>query len=204
MTSDVPWSRGRHRFLPELVPDGEDFQDKIPVAEGKWKIRFQFSFPDSSVRLPGGQTFQLNGMEAVLDGVTISPLSIQVDYTVKEELVWDNQSQENGRESEHDREQSYRFFESLPLSLNMADGSTVDLSSWAEALTRRQAEQYAGRAEFLRRSWTCPPWSPSRWLGSPCRSHRKLSGLSWKEEKSLRKTGFSFARRKYGGSLQEQ
>ena len=124
------------------------------------KIRFQFSFPDSSVRLPGGQTFQLNGMEAVLDGVTISPLSIQVDYTVKEELVWDNQSQENGRESEHDREQSYRFFESLPLSLNMADGSTVDLSSWAEALTRRQAEQYAGRAVFLRRSWTswgrCP------------------------------------------------
>jgi len=68
-------------------------------------------------------------MEAILDGVTISPLSIQVDYTVKEELVWDNQSQENGRESEHDREQSYRFFESLPLSLNMADGSTVDLSS---------------------------------------------------------------------------
>ena len=62
---------------------GKDFQDKIPVAEGKWKIRFQFSFPDSSVRLPGGQTFQLNGMEAVLDRVTLSPLSIQVDYTVK-------------------------------------------------------------------------------------------------------------------------
>lgn len=130
MTSDVPLEPGTATAsFRNLYRMGKDFQDKIPVAEGKWKIRFQFSFPDSSVRLPGGQTFQLNGMEAVLDGVTISPLSIQVDYTVKEELVWDNQSQENGRESEHDREQSYRFFESLPLSLNMADGSTVDLSS---------------------------------------------------------------------------
>ena len=130
MTSDVPLEPGTATAsFRNLYRMGKDFQDKIPVAEGKWKIRFQFSFPDSSVRLPGGQTFQLNGMEAILDGVTISPLSIQVDYTVKEELVWDNQSQENGRESEHDREQSYRFFESLPLSLNMADGSTVDLSS---------------------------------------------------------------------------
>ena len=67
-------------------------------------------------------------MEAVLDGVTISPLSIQVDYTVKEELVWDHQSQENGRESGYDREQSHRFFESLSLSLNLTDGSTVDLT----------------------------------------------------------------------------
>ena len=113
MTSDVPLEPGTATAsFRNLYRMGKDFQDKIPVAEGKWKIRFQ-----------------LNGMEAVLDGVTISPLSIQVDYTVKEELVWDNQSQENGRESEHDREQSYRFFESLPLSLNMADGSTVDLSS---------------------------------------------------------------------------
>ena len=130
--------------------------------------------PDSSVRLPGGQTFQLNGMEAVLDGVTISPLSIQVDYTVKEELVWDNQSQENGRESEHDREQSYRFFESLPLSLNMADGSTVDLSSLGGSIDPETGRTVCRKGGvFERRSWTCPPWSPSRWLGSPCRSHRK-------------------------------
>lgn len=128
-TSDVPLEPGTATAsFRNLYLMGKDFQDKIPVAEGKWKIRFQFSFPDSSVRLPGGQTFQLNGMEAVLDGVTLSPLSIQVDYTVKEELVWDNQSQENGQESEHDWGQAYRFFESLPLSLTLKDGSTVDLT----------------------------------------------------------------------------
>ena len=128
-TSDVPLEPGTATAtFRNLYLMGKEFQDNIPVAEGNWKIRFQFSFPDSSVRLPGGQTFQLNGMEAVLDGVTISPLSIQVDYTVKEELVWDHQSQENGRESGHDREQSHRFFESLSLSLNLTDGSTVDLT----------------------------------------------------------------------------
>ena len=75
-TSDVPLEPGTATAsFRNLYLMGKDFQDKIPVAEGKWKIRFQFSFPDSSVRLPGGQTFQLNGMEAVLDGVTLSPLS---------------------------------------------------------------------------------------------------------------------------------
>lgn len=84
-TSDVPLEPGTATAtFRNLYLMGKEFQDNIPVAEGNWKIRFQFSFPDSSVRLPGGQTFQLNGMEAVLDGVTISPLSIQVDYTVKE------------------------------------------------------------------------------------------------------------------------
>ena len=78
--------------------------------------------------LEAGQTFQLNGMEATLDGVTISPLSIQVGYTVWEELVWDHQDQADGQMSEHDREQSYRFFESLPVTVNFTDGTALDLS----------------------------------------------------------------------------
>lgn len=58
MTSDVPLEPGTATAsFRNLYRMGKDFQDKIPVAEGKWKIRFQFSFPDSSVRLPGGQTF---------------------------------------------------------------------------------------------------------------------------------------------------
>ena len=61
------------------------------------KIRFQFQFPDSGVSLDAGQTFQLNGMEATLDGVTISPLSIQVDYTVREKFQMEDQ--ENGKMS---------------------------------------------------------------------------------------------------------
>ena len=129
MTADTPiepWTATA--TFQNLCLRGEDVQEKALLAEGKWKIRFQFSFPDSGVSLDAGQTFQLNGMEATLDGVTISPLSIQVDYTVWEELVWDHQDQSEGRMSGHDQEQSYRFFESLPLQVNLTDGTVLELS----------------------------------------------------------------------------
>lgn len=60
--------------------------------------------------------------------MTLSPLSIQVDYTVWEELVWDHQDQADGQMGEHNREQSYRFFESLPVTVNFTDGTALDLT----------------------------------------------------------------------------
>ena len=39
------------------------------------------AFEDSYVSLPAGQDFTLNGMDATLDAVTLSPLSIMVEYT---------------------------------------------------------------------------------------------------------------------------
>ena len=129
MTADTPIEPGTATAtFQNLYLRGKDIQDRTLLAEGKWKIRFQFDFPDSGVSLDAGQTFQLSGMEATLDGVTLSPLSIQVDYTVWEELVWDHQDQADGQMGEHDREQSYRFFESLPVTVNFTDGTALDLS----------------------------------------------------------------------------
>ena len=129
MTADTPIEPGTATAtFQNLYLRGKDIQDRTLLAEGKWKIRFQFDFPDSGVSLDAGQTFQLNGMEATLDGVTLSPLSIQVDYTVWEELVWDHQDQADGQMGEHDREQSYRFFESLPVTVNFTDGTALDLT----------------------------------------------------------------------------
>ena len=129
MTADTPIEPGTATTtFQNLYLRGEDIQDRNLLAEGRWKIRFQFQFPDSGVSLEAGQTFQLSGMEATLDAVTLSPLSIQVDYTVWEELVWDHQDQADGQMSEHDREQSYRFFESLPVTVNFTDGTALDLS----------------------------------------------------------------------------
>ena len=129
MTMDTPIEPGTATAtFQNLYLCSEDARDRTLLAEGNWKIRFQFNFPDSGVSLDAGQTFQLSGMEATLDGVTISPLSIQVDYTVWEELVWDHQDQADGQMGEHDREQSYRFFESLPVAVNFTDGTALDLS----------------------------------------------------------------------------
>ena len=88
MTADTPIEPGTATAtFQNLYLRGEDIQDRNLLAEGSWKIRFQFQFPDSGVSLEAGQTFRLNGMEATLDRVTISPLSIQVGYTVWAPLI---------------------------------------------------------------------------------------------------------------------
>lgn len=115
MTQDQPLKPGTAsvKFQDLSVYTDNDYRTSETLAEGTWRLKFDFAFEDSSISLPAGQSFTLNGMDATLDGVTLSPLSIQVDYTVHQELVW-SENRESGRENEYDREQSYRYFESLP------------------------------------------------------------------------------------------
>lgn len=129
-TADTPLESGvaRSTFRDLMVYTDDDYAQAVPVAEGKWKLKFDFSFENGSVELPGGQTFMLNGMEAVLDSVSLSPLSFQVNYTVKSELQWD-ENRQSGRESEHEREQSGLYFHSLPITLTKKDGTTLDLTN---------------------------------------------------------------------------
>lgn len=131
MTADTPLKPGTAtaRFQDLFVY--EENMSRTLLAEGNWKLRFQFNFPDSGVSLAAGQDFQLGGMDATLDAVTISPLSIQVDYTVWEEL---NHSEQNS-----DQEQSYRDFTSLPIQVNFTDGTTLDLSGLGGGLNTQEA-----------------------------------------------------------------
>ena len=127
MTLDTPIEPGvATAKFQNLYLHGEDME-RIPLAEGKWKLRFQFQFPDSGVSLEAGQTFQLNGMEAALDAVTISPLSIQVDYTVREQFQMEDQ--ENGKMSASNSAQVKKFLSSLPISVNFTDGTSRDFTS---------------------------------------------------------------------------
>ena len=111
-----------------LYEASEDYLDKELLAEGPWKLEFHMAFEDSSVSLPAGQDFTLNGMDATLDAVTLSPLSIQVDYTVHQELVW-SEDREDGRMNDHDRELTYRYLESLPVAVTYTDGTTQELTN---------------------------------------------------------------------------
>lgn len=129
-TGDTPLTPGTARasFRNLSVYTDNDYTKSTPVAQGKWKMRFAFQFEDTSVSLPAGQSFLLNGMEATLDSVVLSPLSFQVSYTVQQEVQWDNAGG-NGQQSAHDREESLRYLESLPVVLTKRDGTTIDLTS---------------------------------------------------------------------------
>ena len=135
-TSDRPLKAGvaTVKFQDLSLYANGDYRDPQLLAEGTWKLKFDFAFEDCSISLPAGQTFQLNGMDAVLDAVALSPLSIQVNYTVSSQIQWD-ENRESGQQSEHDREQSRLYFDSLPIIITYADGTTLDLTNAGGSLT---------------------------------------------------------------------
>lgn len=97
--------------LRDLEVYNEDYTARTTLAKGSWTLKFQMDFENSSRVLPCGQTFRLDGAEAVLNTVTLSSLSIQVDYTVRGE-----------------GDPSLDWIEPLSLSLTYIDGTTLDLS----------------------------------------------------------------------------
>ena len=103
-----------------------DYRSHELLAKGTWRLRFDFAFEDCSVSLPAGQDFTLSGLNATLDAVTLSPLSIQVDYTVHQELAWEGDG-EDGQMSAERQAQLYRIFDSLPVVVTYTDGSSLTL-----------------------------------------------------------------------------
>ena len=108
-----------------LYEASEDYLDKELLAEGPWKLEFHMAFEDSSVSLPAGQDFTLNGMDATLDAVTLSPLSIMVEYTVHQEVP--QAERENGLEDGGN--DPYAPFRDLPIVITYTDGTTLEIDS---------------------------------------------------------------------------
>ena len=94
--------------------------DSIP---GRWNLAFDFKSEDCSVDLAKNQPFHVNGMEATLDSVVLSPLSVQVDYTVDSEVTWNYEA-----DPQHDHQEYDRYFGTLPLLIHLKDGSVVDMT----------------------------------------------------------------------------
>lgn len=97
----------------------QHYTSRTTLARGSWTLTFRLDFEDSSRTLPGGQTFQLDGTRAVLDSVTLSPLSIQANYTVYSS-----------------GDPSADWLEPLAMSITYTDGTTLDLSHAGGTSTR--------------------------------------------------------------------
>lgn len=113
------------------------------IAPGEWKLTFPIDYEDSSITLPAGQSFKLEGffeddvtdtreqvgpIAATVDELSISPIALHVRYTVAQRVEWT--SSESGRQSEHDAQLSDLLF-SLPTHITLADGSVIELADYA-------------------------------------------------------------------------
>ncbi|MDO4269581.1 MAG: DUF4179 domain-containing protein [Eubacteriales bacterium] len=119
----------KHRAVKAKFSDlcvfDEDMNRQV-IAEGKWSLKFDLNFEDASASLPAGQTFELNGMTATIDEITLSPIALRVDYTVDSELQWEDAP--SGRETDYNAAQSKKYFEDVSIVLTKTDGTTLDLT----------------------------------------------------------------------------
>ena len=119
----------------------------MPVIEGKWKVKFQMAYEDSSVTLGNGETFVQNGMTFTIDSITLSPVAYKVDYTVDSEVVWSDSG--SGRQSEEDSRQMERYFENVEILLTLTDGTVVDLSNAGGSIGPEDGVTVCSKGEML-------------------------------------------------------
>ena len=121
--------------------------EAVPVIEGKWKVKFQMAYEDSSITLGSGETFTQNGMTFTIDGITLSPVAYKVDYTVDSEVVWSDSG--SGRQSEEDSRQMARYFENVEILLTLTDGTVVDLSNAGGSIGPEDGVTVCSKGEML-------------------------------------------------------
>lgn len=105
----------------------QDGTETRTLAEDNWNLKFTIDYEDTSESIPAGQTIDLNGMDATIDAISISPIAVTVNYTVKASL--EPLEQESGRMTEDGERELKRF--SPDIVVNLKDGTEVDASNGA-------------------------------------------------------------------------
>lgn len=128
VSSDAPMTHGTAAvdFQDLRYWDHETERDEL-LYEGRWKFRFEVNYEDCSVRMGGGETFSQDGLVFTIDGISVSPVAVKVNYTADTEVVWSNSG--SGRQDPEDARQSQRYLENVEILLTKADGTVIDLST---------------------------------------------------------------------------
>lgn len=106
------------------MPTSADGQRDLPVetiATGDWNMSFKIDYDDLSVDLPEGQSFTVNGHNAVVDELAISPLGASITYMVD---AVDGTSEPTGLETNSESRAGYGNF-----SVTFTDGTTEEIGS---------------------------------------------------------------------------
>lgn len=123
----------RAAMIDEVQADGTI--RTVPLGDGPWELRFDFTPKASSIDLPTGQQFQVDGLDCTLTRVSLSPLSLHVEYTVDAAEVPDENA----------------FLQALPVSLTKTDGtvSCVQKDAVSGLRSSSDGDQMQGRKDLV-------------------------------------------------------
>ena len=123
----------RAAMIDEVQADGTI--RTVPLGDGPWELSFDFTPKASSIDLPTGQQFQVDGLDCTLIRVSLSPLSLHVEYTVDAAEVPDENV----------------FLQALPVSLTKTDGtvSCVQKDAVSGLRSSSDGDQMQGRKDLV-------------------------------------------------------
>ena len=122
--SDGPGLSLVGRTITAHFADLKSFATDKPtvIAPGSWTLSFPLDYEDVSIVLPTGQSFEVSGIPATIDELTISPIALHLRYTAQQKVAWT--SYESGQQSEHDSKLSDSLL-GVEVTITMADGTPV-------------------------------------------------------------------------------
>lgn len=112
--------------LGNLRSYAEGYEEPPTVAEGSWKLTIPLEYEDASVALQAGQSFDLNGMDATIDSLTISPIGLNMSYTAHDDRTFE--PQESGQESKANAALRSELL-TPSYTIGMKDGSSFELEN---------------------------------------------------------------------------
>lgn len=123
----------RAAMIDEVQADGTI--RSVPLGDGPWELSFDFTPKVSSIDLPTGQQFRVDGLDCTLTRVSLSPLSLHVEYTVDAAEVPDENA----------------FLNALPVSLTKTDGtvSCVQKDAVSGLRSSSDGDQMQGRKDLV-------------------------------------------------------
>lgn len=123
----------RAAMIDEVQADGTI--RTVPLGDGPWELSFDFTPKVSSIDLPTGQQFQVDGLDCTLTRVSLSPLSLHMEYTVDAAEVPDENA----------------FLQALLVSLTKTDGtvSCVQKDAVSGLRSSSDGDQMQGRKDLV-------------------------------------------------------
>lgn len=110
--------------LKNLCIWDEASQSTKTLVKGKWTLRFDLDFEDTSKQFPSGQAVEFLGEPAVITELMFSPISfsVTIEQNRTEYPLMDDKKYLDGTSEAMDQ---------LDIVLNLKDGREIDLGYWA-------------------------------------------------------------------------
>lgn len=104
-------------------------------ADGKWKIKYEFSYEDMTTEIPVNQTFERQDLAFYIEQINISPISLDVVYTVNSVPSFMDRPVDGEITDNTERE---LYAGEIELLITKTDGTILDMTNSGGGLKNKE------------------------------------------------------------------